>query len=161
MRRFGVVLALLAGCNGCATTTPMAYKGVRIRPAVLQQLADVQDEFARETAWCLTGSTTDGVVTIEDVAVAEVTERTPTSATFDCSAWNNVIGYAHNHPRVPPALCRPSSTDIQSLDAMRFDLLLVSCEDGVFVYRFRGEADLYRIVPSSYRRPVPPSPEVP
>lgn len=147
------LVVALSACGGCASS-PQPYKGVRIRPAVLQQLADVHDEFERETAWCLTGSTKGGVVTVDDLAAPTVADRTPVSATFSCGAWTSAIGYAHNHPNTPAAYCFPSATDIQSLDRMRFDVLLISCDGGVFVYRFRGEAELYRIGPDRYGRPT-------
>ena len=157
MKRLALLLLVLGGCS-CATATPMAYKGIRIRPAVLRQLADVHDEFERETAWCLTGSTKDGVVTIDDLSAADVTNQTAISATFDCSASPGTVAFAHNHPK-SALFCRPSSTDIESMDRLRYDVLLISCDGGVFIYRFRGEGELYRIAPHTYGRSVPPSPE--
>ena len=162
LRLLTIALVLvLPACGACATKpAPTGYRGIRIRPAVLQQLADVHDEFERETAWCLTGSTADGVVTIDDLAAAEVTNRTPISATFDCERAPGTIGFAHNHPHSGVGFCHPSSTDIESMDRLRYDVLLISCDGGVFVYRFRGEGELYRIAPESYGRAVP-NPEAP
>lgn len=141
-------IGVLTAC-GCATTNPPAYTGVRWRPDVLLALADIQEEFTRETAWCLLGKVEGGTVIVEGMAPPIVTNRTEESATFDCGAWEP-IGYAHNHPRQPGPHCAPSITDVESLHNLRLALLLVSCEGGVFTYRFRGENETYRIEPALY-----------
>ena len=62
------------------------------------------------------------------------------------------MGFAHNHPNTPGRICTPSSTDVNALSRMhaQYHVLLVSCNDGVFVYRFRGEAETYRLEPEYY-----------
>ena len=146
MRRLialGAVLLL-----GCTTLEP-GYRGLKLRPDVLLALADVQDEFERETAWCLLGRVKGGTVMVEGMAPPIVTDRTTTSATFDCGAWDT-LGFAHNHPNEPGMLCVPSGTDVASLDRLGYHVLLISCDGGVFVYRFRGEAETYRLEPEYY-----------
>jgi hypothetical protein len=141
-------LWLGATCYGCGGPVPSQnipqpitkYSGLHVRYDLLAQLAYLQEEFERETVWCLTGDVVGGVVRVTGLAPAVVTDRQTISVRFVRCNDANVVAWYHNHPRSEWDNCASSDMD-QALTAVHreFHALLISCNNGVFLYRMRGE----------------------
>lgn len=147
----GLVVFLNACAGGTLPQVPVPIRpvsdsiaGLNIRYDLLAQLAYIQEEFERETVWCLTGWVVGGFVHVNGIAPAIVKARGPMSAEFVSCNDPGVIGFHHNHPRNEWDNCGISEPDVYILEHVpAFLVSLVSCNDGGFVYRFRGENRIY------------------
>jgi proteasome lid subunit RPN8/RPN11 len=147
---------LLAGCASAPIAPvvpapktrpqPQPIDGVHVRFDLLLQLSYIQEEFERETVWCLTGNVANGVVSVSGVSPALVMNRAPMTVDFVGCNDSGVVGWFHNHPKQEFNNCAASDPDIFILENVAaFRMLLLSCNDNVFIYRMKGDDRDYRL----------------
>ena len=133
----------------------MGYKSLGFHYSTLLALAREGNELIYETAWCLVGKVKDGKVSVDGVAAPMVYERTTTSAFFHgCDEVDGLVGWFHNHPPQSYDVCQPSQEDIIVLESnSKYHILVLTCDGGTFVYRYRGDPTIRRIEHNEYLPP--------
>ena len=117
---------------------------------VLQSMFEIAREYDTETVKCLTGFVTDGTVTVMSMQPAWINRADATSVSFRACAYDDTIGWFHNHPRyfddlgLPVDVCAFSARDIATTDGLAVPVAIVVCGPTTIIWRFARDRRVFK-----------------
>ena len=137
-----VALVLVVACAACGIlqpvpTPPPTYpRSIMLGDEVLQNMFEIQAEYARETVRCLTGFVVADTVYVTSVAPTWINRADSVSVNFRGCTAPFTVGWYHNHPGWIDAngerqtACWIEDQDVRTLRGFpNFLVAVITCDD--------------------------------